>query len=81
MVGRSGGRVAGKAEIITNSAQLGLGLGLSLAKVEKLSLLISHLMPSVSSLSSLISIIVIGLNPYIDIATDIITNKEVFNLF
>ena len=31
MVGRSGGRVAGKAEIITNSAQLGLGLGLSLA--------------------------------------------------
>ena len=32
MVGWSGGRVAGKAEIITNSAQLGLGLGLSLAK-------------------------------------------------
>ena len=31
MVGRSGGRVAGKAKIITNSAQLGLGLGLSLA--------------------------------------------------
>ena len=31
-VGRSGGRVAGKAKIITNSAQLGLGLGLSLAK-------------------------------------------------
>ena len=27
-----GGRVAGKAEIITNSAQLGLELGLSLAK-------------------------------------------------
>ena len=26
-----GGRVAGKAEIITNSAQLGLELGLSLA--------------------------------------------------
>ena len=30
--GRVGGRVAGKAEIITNSAQLGLELGLSLAK-------------------------------------------------
>ena len=29
--GSSGGRVAGKAEIITNSAQLGLELGLSLA--------------------------------------------------
>ena len=28
-----GGRVAGKAEIITNLAQLGLELGLSLAKV------------------------------------------------
>ena len=27
------GWVAGKAEIITNSAQLGLGLGLSLAKI------------------------------------------------
>ena len=33
MVGRSGGRVAGKAKIITNSAQLGLGIGLSLAKL------------------------------------------------
>ena len=31
VVGWSGDRVAGKAEIITNSAQLGLGLGLSLA--------------------------------------------------
>ena len=31
MVGWVGGWVAGKAEIITNSAQLGLGLGLSLA--------------------------------------------------
>ena len=30
---RVGGRVAGKAEIITNSAQLGLELGLSLAKM------------------------------------------------
>ena len=28
-----GGWVAGKADIITNSAQLGLGLGLSLAKL------------------------------------------------
>ena len=27
--------MAGKAEIITNSAQLGLGLGLSLAKIDK----------------------------------------------
>ena len=34
MVGWSGGWVAGKAEIITNSAQLGLGLGLSLAKIK-----------------------------------------------
>ena len=31
--GWSGGQVAGKAKIITNSAQLGLGLGLSLAKL------------------------------------------------
>ena len=32
MVGWSSGLVAGKAEIITNSAQLGLELGLNLAK-------------------------------------------------
>ena len=36
MGGWSGGRVAGKAEIITNSAQLGLELGMSLAIVVSL---------------------------------------------
>ena len=35
MGGWVGGRVAGTAEIITNSAQLGLELGLSLAIVPK----------------------------------------------
>ena len=34
VVGRSGGRV-GEAEVKTNSAQLKLGLGLSLAKTKK----------------------------------------------
>ena len=34
VVGQSGGRV-GEAEVKTNSAQLKLGLGLSLAKIDK----------------------------------------------
>ena len=34
------GRVAGKAEIITNSAKVGLGLGLSLATLSKVEFLV-----------------------------------------
>ena len=38
-----GGRVAGKAKIITNSAQLGLGLGLSLAKFRQVLVLYTEM--------------------------------------
>ena len=56
VVGWVGGWVAGKAEIITNSAQLGLGLGLSLAKIGK----IIHLVCANALFSSGISCFLFG---------------------